>query len=336
MRKILYILTLLCATQHLLFGMSSSLINNKNSYVTLHDALYSDEQEEDKDVTDSERYDHVRMLIGDINVDINAQNEQGQTALHIAAKNNLYAIVKLLLKHGAHTNIKNAQGDIPLVTAYVHAKNERKCCEHLLNYELENKATSTALHDLATVNKSHQEEKIQILMGLLARGAHISQMNELGYTPLHCFAQENNLSSIKITVGHTNNMSDYTHIIEQLIQQSYALFVPTKEDAYTAMRKGFFNKPLDQDDQAIILINELVDGNPSNSKFLVDAKEPTVKFLLKVAKPFFKEALKDNTYVIWQAMHMITDAHKDWQVMHTLMQLREEGTKEVIRIEQPK
>lgn len=50
----------------------------------------------------------------DLKSDINKQDELGQTALHIAVKNNDFDVINMLIKRGADANIKNRNGLTPL------------------------------------------------------------------------------------------------------------------------------------------------------------------------------------------------------------------------------
>jgi ankyrin repeat protein len=50
----------------------------------------------------------------ELGCDVNAANQAGNSALHIAALRGYNTIVKLLLEHGARTDIKNKRGQTPL------------------------------------------------------------------------------------------------------------------------------------------------------------------------------------------------------------------------------
>ena len=46
--------------------------------------------------------------------DVNKQSDRGQAALHHSASNNHTDVIKILLKHGASTTIKNGNGETPI------------------------------------------------------------------------------------------------------------------------------------------------------------------------------------------------------------------------------
>ncbi|MBQ8251561.1 MAG: ankyrin repeat domain-containing protein [Alphaproteobacteria bacterium] len=58
--------------------------------------------------------DVIPFLIKHPNIDLNVQDESGNTALHIATKDKLYPTVKLLSEQGARVDIKNEQGKTPV------------------------------------------------------------------------------------------------------------------------------------------------------------------------------------------------------------------------------
>ena len=55
----------------------------------------------------------VQMLL-EHNADIHAQNDMGNTALHIAASHGRTNVLQLLLNHGADLNAKDNKGSTPL------------------------------------------------------------------------------------------------------------------------------------------------------------------------------------------------------------------------------
>ena len=64
----------------------------------------------------SKNSDQLNWLLQEKFVDINARNNKGQTALHIAAQERYY-LIESLLKAGADIEAKDAQGKTPLMTA---------------------------------------------------------------------------------------------------------------------------------------------------------------------------------------------------------------------------
>jgi ankyrin repeat protein len=61
--------------------------------------------------------------------DVNAQNKDHETALHLASRNQLLELARILLKHGADVNVKNSKGKSPLQLA---TGRKRKAMRRLL------------------------------------------------------------------------------------------------------------------------------------------------------------------------------------------------------------
>ena len=59
----------------------------------------------------------VRILLEDKSVQVNVGNEQGETALHLAAGVGAFEIARLLIAHGANVQAKNDAGRTPAMVA---------------------------------------------------------------------------------------------------------------------------------------------------------------------------------------------------------------------------
>ncbi|XP_050508366.1 putative ankyrin repeat protein RF_0381 isoform X1 [Diabrotica virgifera virgifera] len=96
----------------MLFRICYKVINDETTNVpttgttVLHEAAKLD-------ITD------IAKVILDKGADINAQNSQGKTALHIAVENFQYHMVIFLILNGANINIKDNYGHIPLENVFV-------------------------------------------------------------------------------------------------------------------------------------------------------------------------------------------------------------------------
>lgn len=113
--------------------------------------------------------DMVKSLIEYGEADVNAQNDDGKTALHIASRAGSLNIVSLLLEAGARTDTQCLDG-------------------------------TTSLHLAMWKNKS------QVVARLIKAGANPNLQDQDHWTPLHWGVQSRNLDLVKLLVENGANM----------------------------------------------------------------------------------------------------------------------------------
>ncbi|CAF3397878.1 unnamed protein product [Rotaria sp. Silwood1] len=132
---------------------------------------------------------------------LNAQNRDGQTALHDAIVFDNYPFAQYLLQHGADLSLANKDGNTPL---HLAARDDNtKMCRLLMKYPhldliAVNKMGKTALH-LACANEKPN------VAAILINKMKTEQMNLLdiqGCTPLHECADNINGSLAKYLIRH--------------------------------------------------------------------------------------------------------------------------------------
>lgn len=111
------------------------------------------------------QYDEVKRQLAN-GADINATNEWGKTALHVAANSGYGDIVELLLDSGADVNAHDRGGWTPLHSA--------------LSGDLE----------------------MTVLESLVARGANVEEPTPTGFTPLHFLAWRGNIAGLRLLFAH--------------------------------------------------------------------------------------------------------------------------------------
>jgi ankyrin repeat protein len=139
---------------------------------------------------------------------INAQNDRGWTALHIACINSsvrkLFPFVSILLSHGADPNIKDIDGWTALMFAARYSKkySSEETVRFLLNHgadaNLKNNDGWTALMIVVRyTNNDSSEETVRILLN---HGGNPNLKKGNGWTALMLAARYSNKGSSKETV----------------------------------------------------------------------------------------------------------------------------------------
>ena len=146
---------------------------------------------------------------------INVQEAQGFTPLHLASGKGHIEIVEFLLNHGADTELEICTGHTPMMLAAWYAgdgkyETIKTLLEHgaKVNHK-EDGDGSTALHYAAM----YSGEKVINL--LISYGADVNARDEDQSTPLHQAAMLNNIEAAKALVEHgadifAKNFHDYS------------------------------------------------------------------------------------------------------------------------------
>lgn len=134
--------------------------------------------------------EEIRKFTGNIN----AVDENGNTALHIAVKHNQYQCAELLLHMGAKVNLKNQDGYTPLLIATLASNTELVRLLILGGADLNAQDNDhwTALH-LACVSGD-----TETLKWLIHYGAELQLTTTYDFTPLHIAALNNFKEGIEI------------------------------------------------------------------------------------------------------------------------------------------
>ncbi|KAF9877519.1 hypothetical protein CkaCkLH20_05219 [Colletotrichum karsti] len=131
----------------------------------------------------------VRQLLDDARVKVDLQNNDGETALHIAVKLFDESLVKTLLDHGAKVNISDKQGRTPILLAAGDAHLEA------LREELETVDADVPLgKELRIAVKRSNKWLVKVL---LDHGAKVDIQDNDGRTPISLAAGDGHLEAVK-------------------------------------------------------------------------------------------------------------------------------------------
>ncbi|MDR3301361.1 MAG: ankyrin repeat domain-containing protein [Spirochaetaceae bacterium] len=147
--------------------------------------------------------DIIRLIL-DKNALVNARNQEGDTALHIAIKQNNAATGEMLLARNADIFLQNAKGESPLYLAFFSPGGPR---EWLLTgpvFTLSDAQGNTILH------QATQWQLDRIIPIIVRRGAKVEAQNALGETPLFMAVRINSAPTIRslLSAGASLNARD--------------------------------------------------------------------------------------------------------------------------------
>jgi len=140
--------------------------------------------------------------------DVNAADEFGRTALHVAAKGKSTEVIKLLLSRGADVNRQDKDGRTPLHLAYAYAID--LLLEAKADWKIVDKDGNSPLHTAAEMTGNREVYR------LLKAGVPVNVKNAAGLTPLHFAALQGSRDAAAMLLDRKANVNarttaDYTY-----------------------------------------------------------------------------------------------------------------------------
>ena len=164
-----------------------------------HNTIDDEVQEIDRERTliKASRNQNVVLVqsILKIGADVNVQDENGFTPLHIASENGNVTLVDLLLKFGADVNIRNSKKETPIYFAVINRHFE--VLEKLLVNDADLNVEGEPLLHLA-IHEKFGQPNLQIVKTLLDYGADIETRDVKGRRPLQVAIHKKNDQIIKL------------------------------------------------------------------------------------------------------------------------------------------
>lgn len=136
----------------------------------------------------------VVKLLMEANADIDARKDDGETALLVASQKDQTEVVKLLIDAGADVNACSHYGSLALYGAGEEGRIElvRLLIDANANVDARNSYGSTALHGASQFGRT------EIVDILLKAKANIDAQDQWGFTPLMCASKAGHCEIVKV------------------------------------------------------------------------------------------------------------------------------------------
>jgi ankyrin repeat protein len=144
--------------------------------------------------------DVVRQIL-EKDAAVNARNQEGDTALHIAVRQNNAALGEALLPRGADIFLQNAKGESPLYLTFFSPGGTREWMLTTPVFGAKDGQGNAVLH-YAT-----QWQLDRAIPIIIQRGAKIEDQNTLGETPLFLAVRINSATTIRALLGSGASLS---------------------------------------------------------------------------------------------------------------------------------
>ena len=147
----------------------------------------------------------VARLLLEHGADVNVQDNNGATPLHVSAEVGTVKVARVLLEYGANVGAEDKKGRTPLhETAgdqtygvdYGRVEVARVLLEHGANVAARDSKGKTPMHDAVDY------ERVEVVRVLLEHGANIGAEDNEGKTPLHLAANYRSVEVIRVLLGH--------------------------------------------------------------------------------------------------------------------------------------
>jgi ankyrin repeat protein len=147
-------------------------------------------------------FKRIQSLISN-GADVNSENEDGLTPLHVAAIHGRGTIVKLLIDHGADVNTKTEDGQTLL--HHVAREGHVNVVKLLLDNGSDLSAKDNA--ERTPLNCALRWRKYDVAELLVARGADVNTKDVTGITPLHYASSSGNGAFVEMLISKDSDVN---------------------------------------------------------------------------------------------------------------------------------
>ena len=159
-----------------------------------------------KTVLGLNKLDLATLLASITRFTLDEVDAQGRTALYWAAIRGDEATVSMLIKHGACINIRNYEGNLPLVAA-AFSGNEA-CVWHFLESGLDVDANyANNLGWTPLMHFCYLGTSVKLVERLISKGADLESRTQEGYTALMTATQELRDDHVQCLIAHGANLN---------------------------------------------------------------------------------------------------------------------------------
>jgi ankyrin repeat protein len=160
----------------------------------------------------------VARVLVEHKADVNSQNKEGETPMHILLENSgrdnddILDLARLLLEHGADVNAQQKDGWISLHYAALKGRVEvaQLLLDHGAKANMETDEGESALHIVSRGEYDFEEQGVGIARLSLERGVDVNAREKDGWTSLHWAAFEGRVEVARVLLDHGANANMVT------------------------------------------------------------------------------------------------------------------------------
>ena len=177
-----------------ILGKHSTIMQDEDGQTPLYAACIGDHRE------------IIKLLI-DFGYDVNHQDKEGKTPLHITFENHAPDLAQILItEFKANTEIRDKQNWTPLHTAIDRGYSNYSCelSQRFLHQDVDPEVSWIQLH-AASFDENKQDVQF-----LLDAGTDVNHVSSAGHTPLHIAVTKSNIDLVVLLLDHNVNINSVT------------------------------------------------------------------------------------------------------------------------------